>query len=250
VSGGRPPAFINCRDRLKPLRELLAWLGRAGVDEIYLIDNDSAYPPLLDFYRECPHEVIRLGRNAGNYALFTEPGLRNLAGSRPFVYSDPDVVPVPECPLDALDRFAELLERYPEVSKVGFGLVIDDLPRHYPHRRKVIRWEHRFWLDEVEPSLFRADIDTTFALYREGARKSLTALRTGRPYVARHTPWYVDPEQLDDEERFYQQRVATYSHWGRGSLQDDLAPHVGPKVELRMLYNRVRRFPPLRRFLT
>jgi hypothetical protein len=241
VSGVRPPVFVNCRDRLTPLRELLAWLERAGADEIYLIDNDSAYPPLLDFFRECPHEVIRLGRNAGSYALFTEPGLLDLARGRPFVYSDPDVVPVAECPLDALDRFAELLDRYPEVPKVGFGLVIDDLPRHYPHRRKVIRWEHRYWLNEVEPDVFRADIATTFALYRAGAEKTTTALRTGRPYVARHTAWYVDPQRPDEEERFYQERVATYSHWGRGALQDDLVPHVGAKVELRMLYNRVRR---------
>ena len=67
------PVFINCRDRLAPLRDLIAWLERAGCDEIYLLDNDSAFEPLLDYYRETPHTVIRLGENVGKWALWDAP---------------------------------------------------------------------------------------------------------------------------------------------------------------------------------
>ena len=39
------PIFINCRDRLEPLVALLDYLEHANHDEIYVLDNDSKYPP-------------------------------------------------------------------------------------------------------------------------------------------------------------------------------------------------------------
>ena len=60
---GSLPIFINCRDRVTPLRDLVAWLERAGHQRIILVDNDSTYEPLLEFYEQSPHEVVRLGQN-------------------------------------------------------------------------------------------------------------------------------------------------------------------------------------------
>ena len=62
------PVFINCRDRLAPLRTLVEWLEQAGSTEVYLLDNDSTYEPLLDYYSQTPHTVVRLGRNWGKDA--------------------------------------------------------------------------------------------------------------------------------------------------------------------------------------
>jgi predicted O-methyltransferase YrrM len=224
------PVFIVCRDRLTYLRQLLEWLGRAGLEEIYLLDNDSRFPPLLDFYSSCPHEVIRLNRNMGRLCLFAVDGLTARIGRRPFVYTDPDVVPVEECPLDAMDRFSNLLTRYPSVSKVGFGLKIDDIPHHYRHRRAVLRWERQFWRTEVEPGVFAAPLDTTFALYRDCREFSFEALRTGAPYLARHMTWYTDDRELTVEEHFYRQRLASdtdespgTSHWSGAELPEEFA---------------------------
>jgi hypothetical protein len=239
-----PITFVNCRDRVEPLRELVAWLERAGADRIVLIDNGSAYEPLLAYYAQTPHEVVRLGVNGGRLSLFSRPELLDRAAGEPFVYTDPDVIPVEECPLDATDRFADLLERHPDAVKAGFGLVIDDLPRHYGPRRRVRRWEHRYWLDEIEPGVFRAPIDTTFALYRGGTRDFAfePALRTGPPYVARHLGWYIDTAHPSEEERFYQQHVeGDDTHWSRGAeLPEDLRHHTRARVGLRMLLNRAR----------
>lgn len=41
--------FVLCRDRVEPLRELVDWLELAGLERIVLIDNDSAYEPLLAY---------------------------------------------------------------------------------------------------------------------------------------------------------------------------------------------------------
>lgn len=214
------PVFINCRDRLTPLRQLVDWLERIACDEIYLIDNDSAYEPLLEYYRSSPHTILRLDENYGKWSLWQAPGLYELTRGRRFVYSDPDIVPVPECPPDALERFSELLDRYRLPNKAGFGLRIDDIPDSYRHKEAVLASQAVMWEWPLEPDAFYAPIDTTFALYREEASWAREAIRTGPPYVARHDSWYIDFDHLTDEEAFYERRAASetahtsgMAHW-------------------------------------
>lgn len=203
------PILINCRDRVADLRRLVEWLERAGQHRILFIDNDSTYPPLLDFYRRSPYEVVRLGHNLGHMAPWTSGLAALIARGEPYVVTDPDVVPSEECPLDALTHFHSILERYPAAPKVGFGLKVDDLPDHYEHKDRVHRWESQFWQDLAEPGVYRAKLDTTFALYRPSARPGIDgALRTGPPYVARHMPWYEDSQSLSEETRYYRSRAA------------------------------------------
>jgi hypothetical protein len=237
------PVIVNCRDRLQPLRLLVDYLERAGHERIVLLDNDSAYPPLLEYLDATPHRVIRLGVNAGPLAPWTHGVFDTLAVTGPFVYTDPDVVPDETCPLDAIEYFAEILDAYPDRVKVGFGLRIDDLPATYRHRADAERWEAQFWRRRLAPRLFDAAIDSTFALYREPASYALSpAVRTGHPYVARHMSWYLDDAALGDDERFYRSRSnPEIVNWSRDSLPvwlsnaiGDLQP-MGPDVsELRL----------------
>src|SRR4051794_24519394 len=103
------PVFINCRDRVTDLKALVAWLENARYEEIYLLDNDSAWEPLLEYYEQTPHTVVRLGKNWSRFALWAAPDVYELTRGRYFAYTDPDIVPVAECPHEALDRFRELL---------------------------------------------------------------------------------------------------------------------------------------------
>jgi hypothetical protein len=224
----RVPVVIVCRDRLAPLKELVAWCEtKAGLDEIYLLDNDSAFEPLLDWYRETPHTVVRLGRNLGKWALWEDGETAELVRGREFVYTDPDIVPVDECPADAIDRFAELLERYPGVTKAGFGLKIDDLPDAYPHKQAVLDWEGQMWRWPLGDGAWFAPIDSTFALYRAGAGlRPAEGIRTGAPYLARHTDWYVDPQALSEEERFHRERPGTRGNWSKRELPEWFAPEL------------------------
>lgn len=222
----RVPVFINCRERVTALAELVSWLERAGCEELYLLDNDSSYEPLLAYYERTPHRVVRLGDNFGRFALWTAPGVFELTRGRQFVYTDPDVVPVDDCPLEALDRFDELLRRYPAVNKAGFGLRIDDLPEHYKHREAVRAWEGQHWRWPVEPGAYLSSIDTTFALYRPGGQfRPAEAIRTGPPYVARHTPWYLDVDHPSEEEVYYHTHGGK-KHWNTEKLPDWLVDEV------------------------
>ncbi len=215
------PVLIPVRDRVTPLRQLVDWLEGAGHQELWLIDNASTYPPLLDYLASTAHDVVRLDRNLGHLSPWLSGTAPRVAHGRHLVISDPDVVPDPGCPPDAVARFRELLDRHPDVDKVGFGLRIDDLPSSYPLAGDVREWELRFWRDEVEPGVFRADIDTTFALYRPLDRRhdESRALRTGPPYVARHLPWYLDADDLSAEDRYYREHAdAMIANWDRDQL--------------------------------
>jgi hypothetical protein len=231
VTAGVPrrfPVVINCRDRLQPLTELVAWLERADQGPILLVDNDSTYPPLLDYYQRTPHEVIRLGHNAGPYAPWTSGVVAERLAGRWYAATDPDIVPDEGCPLDALGFFYEALQRYPAYPKAGFGLRVDDLPGHYRFAAEVRDWERRFWADALEPGLYAAPIDTTFALYRPGVGFQIdAAIRTGTPYTARHTAWYADSDDPSEEERWYRARARPeVNNWNRDQLPEWLAEAV------------------------
>ena len=216
------PIIINSFNRLTYIRRLVDSLRARDYENLYVIDNASTYEPLLDYYRDAQLKVFALDRNVGYLALWTTPVGAEFVGGH-YVYTDSDIEPAPECPDDFIDRFREGLDLHPRTQKVGFGLKIDDLPGHYPLRERVIDHEKRFWTSPVSGGLYRAAIDTTFALYRPGAAGGswLRSLRTGEPYVARHLPWYEDPEHPSDEELNYLATMKTSTHWSlRGGVSD------------------------------
>ncbi|BCS55989.1 glycosyltransferase family 2 protein [Geobacter sp. SVR] len=210
------PIFINCFNRVTPLRRLVDWLLHAGQQRIVLLDNVSTYPPLLRYYEELGSEprvtVVRLPLNFGHVSLWACGILHRLNWSQPYVYTDPDVLPDDNCPKDFIGRFATILGRHPTIMKAGFGLIIDDLPDCYRFRNEVQAWEKQFWDIRVATDEYLAPIDTTFALYRGGniiwdqptfeAAKH-NAVRTGAPYLARHLDWYIDSDHPSTELEYY-----------------------------------------------
>jgi len=198
------PVIITVRDRLTPLLSLLAWLDKVGQRDVWLCDNASTWPPMVEFLRTTSHRVVRNAVNLGHRAPWLSGIVADVGHDRYFVVSDPDVVPVDTCPHDAFAAFKRALQRNPGVDKVGFSLKIDDLPDTYRHRDDVITWEKQFWTTVAEPGFYRAPVDTTLALYRPGlGHDNGNALRSAPPYVARHLPWYVDSAHPSDEDRYY-----------------------------------------------
>lgn len=210
------PVIINNRNRLGYLKVMLEWLQKSGFTNIILLDNDSNYEPLLQFYKQCGHEVIYLKKNYGHLALWKSDVYKRFYNDY-YVYTDPDLIPVQECPPDFMQHFMQLLNKYPGKEKVGFGLKINDLPDHYERKTEVISWEKKFWEREIEKDVFDAAIDTTFALYKpytNGALWVQNALRTGGSYVMRHLPWYENSASPTEEDVFYRNNLKQgASHW-------------------------------------
>ena len=228
------PVYINNRNRLSSVVALTRWLEAIPYVEIVILDNGSTYPPLLEWYRETTHTVLLLQENLGQCALwvhnrFTTDDVQ-LQFQRQgdwYAHTDADIVPREDCPHDALLVFKQLMEEHSHLYKVGFGLEILDLPDHYALKDNVVNWENRFWQTGISPRAFSASIDTTFALHHKGRGSRVCpdlppphqghqmdpALRTNYPYVARHTPWYVDSNHLGEEERFYMEHAGHMASW-------------------------------------
>jgi len=62
-------------------------------------------------------------------------------------------------------------------------------------------------------------VDTTFALHQEWGvydHSISPAFRTLPPYEARHMAWYVDTDNLTEEEQFYRSRASSgITTWSR-----------------------------------
>jgi len=198
---------------------LIKSLEERNYHNIIIIDNQSTYPPLLKYYKETSHKVIFLNENLGYNALEKIPLYKKIRKNY-FVYTDPDVIPIKECPDDFLKSFLDLLKTYPKVQKVGFSLKIDDLPDHFESKEKVINWETQFYSTKLDDNNYLAPIDTTFALHRPYALISLRGgpkmIRTKYPLTAKHMPWYNDTRNLSNEEKFYIKNVQIGTHWSKG----------------------------------
>ena len=127
-----------------------------------------------------------------------------------YIYTDCDVVPVPDCPRDFIEKFDQILKKYPAIKKVGFGLKIDDLPDYFTGKNWVLskhtkHWQNKIVDKELGIDLYASPIDTTFCYRRANTApgKERKALRTGYPYLARHLSWYVDSNNLSSEDQYY-----------------------------------------------
>lgn len=216
------PIIINNRNRHSFLKLQIQSLEKRGYTNIYIIDNASSYLPLLDYYEtECPYTVFRLKQNMGHLSLWKSGLIKQFRGQF-FVYTDSDIVLDECCPSDFMEQFVRVMKKYPLVEKVGFSLRIDDLPACFDKKQQVIDWESQFWKHKIadNPPLYKAAIDTTFALYRPyyivGGNLHSPIIRVGEPYLAKHMPWYNDSVHLSNEESFYIQHCETITHWTMG----------------------------------
>lgn len=222
------PVVINNFNRVIVLEQLVDWLRRAGMRRIYILDNASTYPPVLDYYRRIEGvTVVPLGKNIGFRALWRSRFFLSVA-QHYYVYTDPDVLPVQECPLDVVLHLHQVLMRFADKQKAGLGLKIDDLPDCYTRKNDVVQWEQKYWQRELAPGVFDAPVDTTFALYRPWARGGwwIPSVRTGGPLLLRHMPWYADSNAPDDEERFYQRVIRRESSQWTTKDADTAAPQT------------------------
>ena len=212
----RIPIIINNYNRLTYLKLLIDSLTLRGYENIYILDNKSTYPPLMEYYKHCPHTVIYLKDNLGYKALW-KSDIYNKFKNSYYVYTDSDMEIPKECPENFLQHFLDILNKYPMAQKVGFSIEIDDLPDHFINKDKVIEHESSFWKKEVEPGVYRAQIDTTFALYRPYCKGEADIFhevyRTGKPYTIKHLPWYVDTHNMSEEELYYVNSINQSTHW-------------------------------------
>lgn len=213
------PIIINSFNRLNTLKLLISSLEQRGATNIHILDNCSTYPPLVTWLDSTPYEVIHLPKNLGFKALWRHKPSRKRFCNDYYIYTDADLMLDEKCPGDIIERMFDLLKnKYPYAFKIGPSIRIDNLPDCYNRKKEVIEWESKFFHNPVSDSLFRAPIDTTFALYRPGIglsrRASLESYRMAAPYQIIHLPWYENSSSLTEEELYYKEHCCYATSWG------------------------------------
>lgn len=216
------PIIIVNYNQLHYLKQLMEFLLKRNFKNIIILDNHSDYLPLLSYYKEISSKVTveMLDHNNGHMVFFESTKLRAKYGQGFFVVTDADIVPNKNLPENFMSILLGTLHTYfKNVTKVGFALDLKTIPDHYPMKDKVISWEKQFWEMEVEKDLYKAQIDTTFALYKPAYPhffndlNFLKGLRLGGNFTAAHGGWYINPHKFTEENLHYIRSVGKSSTW-------------------------------------
>ena len=213
------PIIIINFNQLEYLKKLINFLQERDYNNIVIIDNVSTYKPLLEYYKTIGDniEVIMNIANEGHRVFWKNKAFSKKYGKGYYVVTDSDIVPHANCPEDFLLHFKAILESDKSLTKVGFSLKIDDIPDTNLHKEKILKWEKRFWETQNGDGHYIAEIDTTFALYRPLNQFEYhyfyKSLRLKLPYIAKHGGWYIDHNNLNDEQEYYMKTASKSASW-------------------------------------
>ena len=206
------PIVILNRDRLYPLIEQVTVLKSKGYTNIIVIDNQSTYLPLIEWYAKGEVEVFHNNLTENSCHAFRDlvlqghPKFTNIISDW-YVFNDSDIIPLDNVPED----FIEDLKNYAihhNKTKVGMSIKIDDLDMSYQLNQWVYSYESTYWTNAIIDNgieLYPHPIDTTFAIHAPNTLPTWSndTLRVGIPYIAKHAPFYYNPENLPEDEKYY-----------------------------------------------
>jgi hypothetical protein len=199
------PVILCNRDRLTTTRQLVEDLYGRGYDNIYILDMVSTYPPLLDWYKDQKiAEIIYMKHNIGHMALWNSDLMTNKFKDYPFVvYSDSDIQLNKDTPPLFIETMVKVCKDY-KMDKVGLAINITDLP-DTPINAKIGPIESQYWQNKIpsmEHELYLSNVDTTFCVVRVGKPFTYRAIRIAGNFTCNHLPWYVDYNNLNEEEQY------------------------------------------------
>lgn len=205
------PIFLINRNLLSSTKKLVEDLYNLGETNLHIIDNASTYPPLLEWYKEQTLAKVHYHENLGERALWNS-NLINEIDSPYYIISDSDIELNPNTPKTLIQDMISLMEKY-DYTKIGLSLSLD-FPQDNDYQKFSWEWEQKFWQEELEPDLYRADVDTTFCLFKKG-EFTYRSLRMAGDYTARHLPWHKDLNNLSQEDIYYLQHSSNTSTFKR-----------------------------------
>lgn len=235
----RIPIFVITHDRYQVLMQSLDSYFRyiQSPFQIVLFDQKSTFGPTVEYLQKLEKNgipVIWNERNGNMQEMCSDlrPAIQNWLRANPskyYIVTDPDIA-LDGCKGDILDFYAYLLGMIDNIQCVGPMLRIDDIPDSYPFKDEAIKRHYKqFWenvpraipYQDINYHVLPTMIDTTFAMYRSDFefKNYNLGLRTYAPYMAQHLDWYIDANNMSDDQLFYMQN-ANYNlaHWGAGFL--------------------------------
>jgi hypothetical protein len=206
------PLLILSFNQLTYLRNLINWFRYYYPNnDIYIIDNASSYPPLLEYLSDIHGKdnsyVFNFKFNEGSINLKNVIDKRIATNYEYYIISDPDIMPHMSTPTNFLNVFRHCIDDL-GYHHVGFCLKIDDIPQN---KVTTIEQSRPFWQEPIIVSYegknytaYKAPIDTTFALYKsaegwEYPMRNEWWNNSLRMFDAFHLPWYLNGNNINEE---------------------------------------------------
>ena len=169
---------------------------------IILLDNNSSYQPLLDYYKEIKNELkdkieIRLLEQNYGHTVYLQ-----LKNTLPDIYilSDPDLQLNNNMPNNFAEILLNISNKY-KIYKVGCALDLSDMNNfiecpNYTNNKSIYAHEIQFWKNKIidEYEIYNASIDTTFCLINNNylTDDTIKGIRIAGNFTTKHLPWYKD----------------------------------------------------------
>jgi len=194
------PVIINNRNLLTWTREMINKIKTLdNVGDIIIVDNDSSYQPLLNWYKSKPCDIV-FCNNLGYTGAWLS-GVVDLLNTDFYVVSDPDLG-INDIPKDTL-TYLDLKMNELKLDKIGLGLNSELVLKNHPYFNHIENYEKKRYLNSRLISDIYIDVatDTTFALYSKKTHY-IGGGSTSFPYIAKHYPWYYSKEDVKNNEEF------------------------------------------------
>lgn len=224
------PVFINSFNQYHYLNQLVEFLLKSCFANIWIMDNQSTYPPLLDYYDKIVDatgrrvSVFYYSNNMGPH-FFHQSGLFTSLWNYPHFYTDPDII-FPELSTNFVTYFLNVSDHF-KIAKVAPALTLPEvedmveakicMPETNQMPVSVREWESRFWVDKISENIFIAPVDTTFHLFNPKyfkLQQFYQGLRiAGKGFEAIHRPWFKSDQAPLEERAFYKKTSQGYGGW-------------------------------------
>ena len=226
------PVIIPTFNSPTYLRNMLQQLYELRCQNIFVVDNASTYPPMDDLLSDISGyvSVVRNDENRGARHVILDEKILTLLPPL-FCVTDPDLQFNDELPSDFMAELVLLTEKH-AVGKAGFSLDIserlelkDDGFLINGRQYGIREWERQFWETPLEPlaggdPVYRAPIDTTFAVYNKkyfSPENMFEAVRVAGRYSCRHLPWEKRSIVPRAEESYYRKAATRFGNYHKQS---------------------------------
>lgn len=170
-----------------------------GIGELIIVDNDSTYEPLLQWYETKPCTIIKT-KNCGHLSPWINKIPEQL-GCKYYIVSDPDL-DLSETPKDCILYLLNKLQNNKSFDKIGLSLKNWNVSEDSPYHKFLQNWAIKNWDTNrvFDGLLIDQQIDTTFAIYDIDKNPRGISCSTYLPYSVRHIPWEFTVQQIKNME--------------------------------------------------
>jgi hypothetical protein len=198
------PIILINRDRLSTTEKLIDHLLLLGYTNLYILDMDSSYPPLLEWYKDNKNFTLIQHENTGHKTLWERNILRNLFADNEWVaVTDSDIELSIDTPKGFIEQMITVAKDF-RIDKVGLAITYGDITNSV--LKKIVQpIESQYWIHRLQHKrhdVYHAPVDTTFCIVRPKLPFTYTALRVA-DWPIKHIPWYENWSNLNEEQQYY-----------------------------------------------